>query len=209
MTLRGRLIATPSSQLALVISLAQPLFAADGTPGPRVYCPLPEAGEVPACLDPAQQTYGEFFSALDAEGVDADSLAPVEDAVGRGSSSEHAYLALSSLTYGYYRLAARAASSGTADPEVVERLVRWNDLLANAYAESAEDPAYRAAVRQAAEELHARAPIALPCRDASGEAVACTSTERVLRGFNAASEDVGLRGALERVVRRLFGESAP
>jgi hypothetical protein len=54
-----------------------------------------------------------------------------------------------------------------------------------------------------------RAPIALPCRDATGQAIACTSTEAVLRGFNAASEEMGLRGALERVVRRIFGEEAP
>jgi hypothetical protein len=207
MTLRGHLI----NALVLLAAIASAGSApgADGEIGPGAYCPLPEAGKVPTCLDPAQQTYGDFFTALDADGIDADSLAPVEAVVGRGASAEHAYLALSSLTYGYYRLAARAASSESTDPALVERLARWNDLLANAYAASPEDPAYRAAVRQAAEELRVRAPIALPCRDATGQAIACTSTEAVLRGFNAASEEVGLRGALERVVRRIFGEEAP
>ena len=129
--------------------------------------------------------------------------------LGRGASGEHAYLALSSLAYGYYRLASRTAQGTTADPAIVERLARWNELLSNAYAASPEDAAYQSAVRQAAEDLHARAPIRLPCRDAKGAEMACSSTESVLRGFNAASERVGLRGALERVMRRLTGSEEP
>jgi hypothetical protein len=203
----ARLVLAPIS-LAL-LSPTPPARGAEGEVGPGAYCPLPEAGEVPKCLDPAQETYGGFFGALEDEEVDEGALAPVEEAVVRGASDEHAYLALSSLTYGYYRLASRAAQGAAADPVVVERLARWNDLLSNAYAASPEDQAYRDAVRQAAEELHARAPITLPCRDARGDATDCHSTESVLRGFNAASERVGLRGALDRLMRRLLGREQP
>lgn len=203
-----------ASRLALTATallLANPathVRAAGGEIGPGSYCPLPEKGELPQCLDPAQQAYGGFFGALEEGGVDDARLAPVEAAVGRGAQGEHAYLALSSLAYGYYRLASRAAQGTGSDPEVIERLARWNDLLANAYA-SSPDAHYRAAVRQAAEELHARAPIRLPCRDATGAESACSSTESVLRGFNAASERVGLRGALERLMRRVLGPESP
>ena len=193
----------------LLATPATPAQAAGGEIGPGSYCPLPEKGEVPQCLDPAQQAYGGFFGALEEGDVDDARLAPVEAAVSRGAQGEHAYLALSSLAYGYYRLASRAAQGADSDPEVIERLARWNDLLANAYASSPEDAHYRAAVRQAAEDLHRRAPIRLPCRDARGADAACSSTESVLRGFNAASERVGLRGALERLMRRMLGPESP
>lgn len=176
--------------------------------GPGAYCPLPEKGEVPSCLAPAKKTYSDFFTALDAEDADDAALATVEDAVALGAQEDSAYLALSSLSYGYYRLAQRASISETADPEITSRLARWNDLLARAYSASPDDVPYRAAVRQAAEELRDRAPIALPCRDADGEPSDCNSTESVLRGFNAASERVGIRGALERLLKRMLGEGA-
>jgi hypothetical protein len=174
---------------------------------PGAYCPLPEKGQVAKCLAPARATYSDFFSALDGAEDDA-ALATVEDAVARGAREEHAYLALSSLAYGYYRLAQRAAKSESADPAVTRRLARWNDLLARAYRESPEDERYRASVRQAAEELHERAPISLPCRDSRDEPAECSSTETVLRGFNTASERVGIRGALERLLERFFGREA-
>lgn len=208
--MRPRSSCAASALLALgLVAPPGPARAAQGEIAPGAYCPLPEPGEAPKCLDPAQQTYGDFFSALEADDLDARSFAQVEETVGQGASAEHAYLALSSLAYGYYRLASRTAVGSDSDPAVVERLARWNDLLSNAYAGSPEDRAYQAAVRQAAEDLHARAPIALPCLDAQGTQIACNSTEGVLRGFNAASERVGLRGALERVMRRLLGPEAP
>ncbi|MGH0028566.1 MAG: hypothetical protein ACQGVC_02155 [Myxococcota bacterium] len=173
-------------------------------PAPGAYCPLPEKGEVPQCLSPAKDTYGAFFSALDEGGEQG--FDDVEQAVARGASEEQAYLALSSLTYGYYRLAQRAAAEEDVDPEIAARLSRWNDLLARAFEESPDDEPYRQAVRQAAQELSERAPVRVPCRDARGEESDCTSTENVLRGFNAASDEVGIRGALDRLMRRLFGD---
>ena len=198
--------------LALVAAIGVGLaaHAADETdrPVPGAYCPLPEKGEVTQCLAPARDEYEAFFTALDGDAVADESAAELESAVERGSRGDDAYLALSSLTYGYYRLATRAAAEETADPDVVQRLSRWNDLLARAYAESPGDAAYRDAVRRAAEELRERAPVTLPCRAADGTPTECTSTESILRGFNAASESVGLRGALSRLLRRIVGDDS-
>lgn len=198
--------------LGLVLAALEPVRAAppEDAMKPGAYCPLPEKGEVPRCLDPAQQAYGSFFSALeedDAHEEDA-ALATVEETVARGADDAQAYLALSSLTYGYYRLAQRAAASEDIDPQIAARLNRWNELLALAYRSSPEDEPYRAAVRRAALDLSERAPVRLPCRDAEGHETECHSTESVLRGINAASERAGIRGALEGLLRRIFGSES-
>ena len=191
----------------LALTHSRPVSAGGGTE-PGAYCPLPEKGEVPQCMEPAQATYSSYFRALaDGNLADADS-AQLEQTVAEGAASEHAYLALSSLTYGYYQLARREAGRPEQDPEVALRLARWNTLLERAYAASGEDLAYRAAVHRAARELRERAPIRLPCQDASGAPAACSSTEGVLRGLEAADERSGIRGALERLLHRFFGEES-
>ena len=169
------------------------------------YCPLPPPGEAPRCLDPAKAAYGEFFTALEA-GVPADSAAArVESDLAAGSVSENAYLALSSLAYGYWRLSERAAAA-QADPALALRLERWNALLRETYATSAEDARYRAAIRTAALDLRRRAaPVRLRCVAADGGTSECSSTEAVLRGIDSAAGEVGLRGALERLLQRMFG----
>jgi hypothetical protein len=169
------------------------------------YCPLPPPGEAPRCLDPAKETYGEFFSALEA-GVPADTATGrVEADLAAGAVSANAYLALSSLAYGYWRLSERAAAA-QADPALALRLERWNALLREAYATSAEDPRYRAAIREAALDLRRRAPpVRLRCVAADGAETECDSTEAVLRGIDTAAGEVGLRGALERLLERMFG----
>jgi hypothetical protein len=169
--------------------------------GPGAYCPLPEAGEKPACLEPARTEYGAFFAAVEG-GVDEPDSAQIEADVTGGGDSENAYLALSSLTYGYYRLAQRVAASPDADPTSIARLERWNALLARAYEASADDPRYREAVEAAAADLHRR--MRLHCADAAGAPAACDSTEAVLRGVDAAGREVGIRGALQRLLERLF-----
>lgn len=193
--------------LAGLLALSGGAQAADKKFVAGAYCPLPEKGEVPRCLGAAEDAYGEFFTALDGgvEAAEEGALRPVEAAVAEGAGGEQAYLALSSLTHGYFRLAERAAKSEATDPELVARLARWNDLLARAYSGSEGDSEYRAAVRQAAEELNERTRVSLPCRGPQGEPSDCNSTEDVLRGFNAASDRVGIRGALERVIERFFG----
>src|SRR5262249_40571350 len=138
---------------------------------------------------------------------DADA-ATLEAAVAQGAAADHAYLALSSLAHGYYELARREAERPGQDPEVALRLAARNDLPGPADAASPDDARYRPPVRQAAQELHERAPVSLPCRDERDNAAACSSTENVLRSIDAADEHAGVRGALERLLRRFFPEGA-
>ncbi len=182
-----------------------PAAAGDGI-APGSYCRLPEPGEEPECLDPARQEYGDFFSAL-AEGlVDDHTAARVEADVVDDADPEGAYLALSSLSYAYYVLAQRMAAEPGADPALVARLERWNGVLARAFESSADDPRYRNAVREAASDLHGRTRVRVGCVDARGNPAECDSTESVLRGFDATSHDVGIRGALERLIERMNGD---
>jgi hypothetical protein len=173
------------------------------------YCPFPKQGETPQCLQPAVAKYAEFFNGLDDGEVSDAEATRLERDVASGAASRTPYLAISSLSYGYYRLAKRAANNPNQDPAVVARLQRWNDLLAQAYEVSADDPRYRAAVREAATDLRDRAPrVQLQCLDERDVKVACTSTEVVLRGINRTQERVGLRGALENLIERFFGGEA-
>lgn len=204
MSLRGRV--TAAAALALGLSLATAPVRGAGEIKPGAYCPLPEAGAKPKCLAPAQDEYTKFFTALDEGGLDDAQAARVESDVAAGSTSENAYLALSSLSYGYLRLAQRAAAQPEADPALVARLERWNQLLASAYGASEQDEAYRGALREAAADIRERAPdLRLRCLDAEGGESECDSTEAVLRGFDATSSEVGLSGALLRIYQRIVG----
>lgn len=177
---------------------------------PGAYCPFPKPGERPACLLPARQEYGDFFAALDADGDVAETAAArVESDVAAGAGSENAYLALSSLAYGYYRLSQQAAATPGHDPELVARLERWNALLSKAYASSPRDARFQDSVREAALDLRRRAPpVALSCLDESGAHVRCDSTEAVLRDIDHLRDRVGVRGALSRLLGRFFGDGA-
>ncbi len=196
-----------SAALLLISLFAVPSSArAAGDIEPGAYCPLPEQGEEPRCLEPAMDHYKQFFAALDDENVDGAKLGRVERDVAAGGASENAYLALSSLAYGYYQLSLRAAAQESANPQVVERLERWNALLGAAYDASPEDERYRQAVHQAARDLQRRAPpVRLRCVDEQGDSVACDSTEAVIRGINASAGEVGIRGGLERLLERILG----
>lgn len=179
---------------------------AAGDVGPGAYCPFPKKGETPKCMEPATQEYGEFFTALDTGDLSEVDVERLERDVASGAASEERYLAISSLSYGYYRLAQRAVTNPEEDPVIVARLQRWNALLSQAYEGSDDDPHYRAAVRDAALDLSERAPqVMLTCADEHGETVECASTEAVLRGINRAQEQVGIRGALGRLLERMLG----
>lgn len=198
----GMLVATSS------LALAAPPSARAGTGevAPGAYCPFPEPGEAPTCMEPAKQEYTEFFTAIDDGELSDDEAARVEAEVASGAAGDSPYLAISSLSYGYYRLAQQAAAAPDADPAVVARLQRWNELLAAAYDTSADDPQYREAVEAAAQDLSARAPaVTLACADERGRTTECSSTEAVLRGFNRTQEAVGIRGALGRLLERFVG----
>jgi len=194
--------------LLLAPACAAGLARAAGDPAKAgAYCPLPPPGQTPHCLEPAKAAYGEFFRALEA-GVPADSAtARVESDLAAGGVSANAYLALSSLAYGYWRLSERAAAAQADHPELALRLERWNALLREAYATSGEDVRYQAAIREAALDLRRNAPpVRLRCVAADGAQSECDSTEAVLRGIDTAAGEVGLRGAVERVLERMFGD---
>jgi hypothetical protein len=177
--------------------------------GPGAYCPLPEPGQKPACLEPARAQYAKFFEALGADRLDDANAAQLEADLAAGADSERAYLALSSLAWGYYWMAERAARAPHTPPEVQARLERWNELLAAAYAASPGDAAYRAALREAAADVHRRAaPLDLNCLDERGAPARCDSTEAVLRTLSHERDRSGIRGTLRSLVERVRGGDA-
>jgi hypothetical protein len=195
-----------AAAILLPLALGATLAFGSGEIKPGTYCPFPQKGETPDCLEPAQDQYAEFFTALAAGELSDEDVANLERDVASGASSDTPYLAISSLSYGYYQLAQLAATNPDEDPAVVARLQRWNELLIRAYDTGDDDPSYRAAVREAALDLEQRGPrVMLSCVDERGRASECNSTEAVLRGFNRAEEQVGIRGALGRLIQRMMG----
>ncbi len=189
----------------LAAAALAPWLLAAGPIGPGAYCPLPVANEKPRCLEPAQAEFSGFFGAVESGTLDDAEAERVERAVVEADANS--YLALSSLSYGYFRLAQQLSASDGQDPVIAARLERWNALLARAYADHGDDPGYREAVHAAALDLRERAPaVQLRCLDAEGRETSCDTTESVLRGIDDASNRVGYTGALERLVRRIFGE---
>jgi hypothetical protein len=157
------------------------------------YCPLPEPGQVPQCLAPARAEFGDFFEAVESGDVNEAQSRRLEAALAGGASDEGSYLALSSLSYGYFRLAQAAAADPQARPELTARLDRWNQVLVEAYSDSAGNPEFQQAVKRAALDLDSKAPSA-------GE------TSALLQQISQADgQSSGLRGALEGLVGRIFG----
>jgi hypothetical protein len=205
---RGSLRRSATIACLLAAALLHPSTgrATDGADASRsgAYCPIPEPGKPAVCLGPAQARYESFFGALEKGSFDEAAAARVERDLEPGSDAP--YDALSSLAYGYYRLARRAAVDPTVDPALLARLERWNELLARAYEKSGDDPAFRAALRVAAADVNVRAPaVGLRCLDAEGRESTCDSTEAVLRGMDELRDQTGLRGQLSRLLTKLFG----
>jgi len=191
---------------SLAVAMATTAHAGTGDVAPGAYCPFPKKGETPTCMEPAKQEYTEFFSAIDDGEISDAEAARLEQEVASGAAGETPYLAISSLSYGYYLLAQQAAESPGEDPLVAARLQRWNELLSAAYDTSPDDPHYRQAVQDAAHDLQQRAPaVRLACADERGRTTECNSTEAVIRGFNRTQEAVGIRGALGRLLERIVG----
>jgi len=191
----------PALRLGLAI-VALALGAAARDPGqPGAYCPLPEPGEVPKCLAEAQQTYRGFFLGVEEGKLDDAAARQVEAAVRDGQVD-----ALSSLSYGYFMLAHAQAAAEHPDAAHLARLEHWNQLLADAYADSGADARYRAALREAAVDINANTPaLGLRCKDEHGAETRCDSTEAVIRAIDLARQQTGLRGALSRLLGSLFG----
>lgn len=177
-----------------------------GKPSAGAYCKIPEEGEASACLQNAQRSYTDFFRGLAQDRLSDVEAQRVERDVAEGAQSERSYEALSTLAYGYYRLARATSFRGGSDPETTARLEHWNELLSKAYATSEADPGYREAVRQAALDLRRRAPpMALHCTDAGGKPSRCDSTEAVVRAMGEVRDTTGVRGEIGRLVDRIFG----
>ncbi len=213
---RGRLEKAPArkrdllrcSRYALLcLLLSLPSLAAAGGKAPGSYCPFPEKGQKPQCLTGAEERYSDFYRGLETGTVDPSDAARLEEDLIAGTEAERTYQALSSIAYGYYVIARRAAESSKADPALVARLERWNTILALAYHETPPDASLRTAVREAAQDLRERAaPVVLACKDEAGQPARCTSTEAVLRSMDDVRDHSGVRGQLGRLLERLFGE---
>ncbi len=176
---------------------------------PGAYCPLPEPGQKRQCLDPARREYEDVFAALDDGAVSDEQLEVLEADVASGAESDKAYLALNSITWVYYRIAQQAAAAPDEDPEVVARLDRLNQLLSSAYEASADSPRFQSAMVDAARDLQNRAPaVPLDCVDDDGQPSECSATEALLRGYAAASGEIGIRGALQKLLERAIGSGS-
>ena len=200
-------LALQGALIALAAPFASVAWAGEpGKPKPGAYCKIPEEGQAAVCLEPAQSNYKEFFHGLSDGTLSDEEARRVESDVATGADGDRAYEALSTLAYGYYRLARAASAEHGQDPEIVARLERWNALLSEAYARSGDDAAYREAVRTAALDVQRRAPpMGLRCTDAAGNVTKCDSTEAVVRAMDEARDKAGVRGRLGALIDRIFG----
>jgi hypothetical protein len=173
------------------------------------YCPLPEPGETPTCQVPARERYGDFFDAVEDGRIDPAQMAQIEAALtGSGDGDEGAaYLALSSLTYGYYRLAHAAGREPGTNRRLQARLVRWNELLARVYGDESTPPALKQAVRDAAEDLARRVPgVGVTCT--AGNAEDCENATGLVGVLTAIDDRTSVRNPLTRLIERLLGPPA-
>ncbi len=205
----GRIVAVVGAAIGLLPSGA--LGAGDPSRA-GAYCPFPAKGEKPVCFTEVEREYSDFIAAVDSGKVDDPEVAELERALQQGGESETRALALSSLAYGYFMLAERAASEEAPDPALVARLESWNQLLSSVYADAESEPRFRTAVRRAAVDLHERAP-AVPSSDDECEGSATGDSCRTTSGLLAALKriddpdaDTGVRGALGRLLGRMFDD---
>ena len=181
-----------SRACAVAATLACLVFAGSGAAAPgesarRVgaYCPLPEPGQKPACLEPAEARYSEFFDAVDQGALDASTAEALEADL---RSEQAGYLALSSVAYAYFRLARHKAENPALDPQIAAQLERWNAMLSSLYEDARVDPDFRSAVRQAAVDLDTRVP------DAG-----------VMAAIEAVDARLSMRDPIARLLERAFG----
>jgi hypothetical protein len=157
-------------------------------------------------MQTARAEYGSFLEDVDAGQVREETAVALEADL---ESEDRAYLALSSLAYGYYRLAQHAASQPSPSPVLTSRLDHWNALLSALYAGNADGSDLRRAVLAAALDLHERAPrVPTHCGDAAGELEECDSTGLLiwtLQNMDEQNQTHGIRGALSRLLDRFRG----
>lgn len=211
-TARLRVAAAALAGLFVHAVCASALHAAGDPRKAGAYCPFPKAGEKPACFAPVEKEYSAFFAAADAGTIDDEQMAALERDLDRADGEDGGYLAVSSLAYGYYRLAERAAASDRPDPALVARIEALNGLLSSVYQDPAAPADLRVAVRAAAEDLYERAPaVPVDCDTGAGSepCVAQSTLLQALKAIDDPSADRGVRGALERLYERVAGDHAP
>ncbi len=203
------------SPCAALFSLAALLVpsveAAENPSQPGAYCPFPEKGEKPVCFTRVEQEYGDFFAAVDSGQVDDPKVAELERTLQRGGSDEDRTLALSSLAYGYFMLAERAASAESPDPVLVARLESWNALLGAVYEDAETEPSLRTAVRDAALDLHERAAVVPTACAPGSDGEPCQTTGRLLqtlRRIDDPNAESGIRGALGKLLGRMLDDDS-
>jgi hypothetical protein len=203
-------------RIGLLVMLGASLVAAVGDPSePGAYCPFPKKGEKPVCFTEVEQEYSDFFAAVDSGQVDGPRVRELEETLKDTEQAEERALALSSLAYGYFMLAERAAASDRPDPALVARLETWNALLSSVYEEAESQPQFRTAVRDAALDLHARAPTVASSQEECGtgtDGPPCGTTSSLLaalRRIDDPDSETGVRGALGNLLERMLGEDEP
>ena len=183
--------------------------AAGGAVKPGAYCPFPKKGEKPACFTEVEQEYKDFFDAVDSGADIDDHEARLERELQEGGVD--ASLAVSSLAYGYFRLAQKAAAEAQPDPDLVARLQRWNQLLASVYQDAEAGSQFRDTVRDAAEDLVENAPaVSSECVDGlDANGAECNTAGTLLSALTALDDpanDTGVRGALSRMLGRFTSD---
>ena len=97
-------------------------------------------------------------------------------------------------------------------PKIQEAMVRSDKtvvVLSRAYEASADSPQFQYAMLNAAQDLQERAPaVSLQCADAEGQPAKCSATEALLRSYAAASSEIGIRGALQKLLERVTGKGS-
>jgi hypothetical protein len=208
----GMRLVCPLLTALCVVLLATPAISTDRKAAAQAgaYCPLPEKGQKPVCLSPAEAQYQDFFDAIERGEIEDHHAAAVEADLQRGASGDQAYLALSSVSYGYYRLAGLVGLQADADPGLLRRLAHWNDLLLDVYGESAADARFQQAVRAAAVDLHRRTPTAgdLCARSEHGEAE-CAGADVLVRALAQIDSSASIRAPLTSLMNRLVGDTTP
>ncbi len=211
-----------------LLVLAGPARPVGDPSQPGAYCPFPKQGEKPVCFSEVEQEYSGFFAAVDSGQVDDPEVAELERTLKQAAQTEARTLALSSLAYGYFMLAERAASADRPDPALVARLETWNELLSAVYEDADSEPSFRTAVREAALDLHSRAPAvrssdggcakADPGSNPDGgnadggnaDGQPCRTTSRLLAALrqidDPTSDSSGVRGALGRLLGRMLDD---
>lgn len=194
--------------LALQVAVCPPIAQAT-EPGeaiaPGSYCALPEPGEQPVCLAPARARHASFFEAIEAGRVDPAATSQLEEILVSNPGSPDAYLALSSLAYGYMNLARQAAAERDTSPVLTARLARWNALLSTSYAEPTSPEHFRSALLEAARDIQDKvSDLGTTCSENGAPGEECSSG--LVLALERLESGGPIRSPLRKLVDRFRGD---